>query len=246
MTRIRIDRLLVQLGHAPSRERAQALVMAGRVLVDEVVVHKAGATVRPDAPVRVRGDDNPFVSRGGIKLDGAIDDLAVDVAGRTVLDVGSSTGGFTDCVLRRGANRVYAVDVGTNQLAFSLRSLEQTNARHLEPGMLPGLADLAVIDVSFISLSKILGPVAACLAPGGEILALVKPQFEVGPERVGKGGVVRDDDARAEAVLAVIAFAAAMGFSCAGRTDSRIKGPKGNQETFVRLVRPPAPGGDVP
>lgn len=216
--------------------------MAGKVLVDEVVVSKAGATVPMSARVRVRGGVSPFVSRGGVKLEGALDDLGVDVASKVVLDVGASTGGFTDCVLRRGARCVYAVDVGTNQLAYPLRqdsrvtSLEQTNARNIVLSMLPGPADLAVIDVSFISLSKILPAVASCLAPGAPIVALVKPQFEVGPGRVGKGGVVRDEAARAQAIEDVIAFASSIGFSCPRRADARIKGPKGNQETFVLLV----------
>jgi len=243
----RIDKLLVDLGLAGSRERARALILAGRVLVDEAPVTKAGAVVAAGASVRLRGDDLPFVSRGGLKLDGALDDLAVDVAGKVVLDVGASTGGFSDCCLKRGATRVFAVDVGRGQLDWSLRGdprvfcLEKQNARYLAPSMLPGPADLAVIDVSFISLTKVLEPVRECLAPRGEVLAMVKPQFEVGRKRVGKGGVVRDEDDRESAVRSVIEFARSIGLELVGRADSRIAGPKGNREVFVHLTR----GGDV-
>jgi 23S rRNA (cytidine1920-2'-O)/16S rRNA (cytidine1409-2'-O)-methyltransferase len=241
MAKTRIDRLLVDRGVVSSRERARAVIMAGKVLVGEVPVTKAGALVSPDAAVRVKGDDCPYVSRGGLKLAGALDDLGIAVAGKRVLDVGASTGGFTDVCLQRGALEVFAVDVGTNQLDYRLRtdprvfSLERTNARALIPALLPGLADLAVIDVSFISISKILAPVVACLEPAGEILAMVKPQFEVGRELVGKGGVVRNPGARAAAVARVIGDAAALGLALAGRADARIRGPKGNQETFVHL-----------
>ena len=249
MAKVRIDRLLAERGLAPSRERAQALIMAGAVLVDGHPVDKAGAMVDDGARVEVRGDDNPYVSRGGLKLEGALDDLGISVAGKVILDVGASTGGFTDCCLKRGARRVFAVDVGTNQLDFSLRRdprvlcLEKTNARGLEPGLFPEPAELAVIDVSFISLTLILGPTLACLAPDGEIVAMVKPQFEAGREKVGKGGVVRDEAAREEAIAKVIACAEGLGLGCAGRAESRLLGPKGNQETFLRLVRRRAPAG---
>ncbi|MBW2277898.1 MAG: TlyA family RNA methyltransferase, partial [Deltaproteobacteria bacterium] len=191
---------------------------------------------------RIRGVVLLFVSRGGLKLDGALDVLDLDVSGKIVLDVGASTGGFTDCCLQRGAVRVFAVDVGRGQLDWSLRNdsrvfcLERQNARHLEPSMLPGPADLAVIDVSFISLTKVLEPVGACLVPPTELLAMVKPQFEVGRERVGKGGVVRDDADRESAVQKVIAFAETIGLVLRGRVDSRVAGPKGNLEVFVHLA----------
>lgn len=242
MTKKRIDKLLVELELAGSRERARALILAGRVLVDDTPVTKAGTEVAADAAVRIRGEDLPFVSRGGLKLDGALEDLELDVSGRIVLDVGASTGGFTDCCLQRGAVRVFAVDVGRGQLDWSLRNdvrvfcLERQNARHLEPSMLPGPADLAVIDVSFISLVKVLEPVRACLAPPGEVLAMVKPQFEVGRERVGKGGVVRDPADRESAVQQVIGFAESIGLQLRGRVDSRVAGPKGNLEVFVHFV----------
>lgn len=219
------------------------MIMAGNVLVEEAPVTKAGTLVKPEANVRIRGKDNPFVSRGGLKLEGALEDLQIEVQGKTILDVGSSTGGFTDVCLQKGASRVYAVDVGTNQLAYSLRTdprvsvFENTNARYLSPEMLPGLADMAVIDVSFISILKLLEPVLSCLKVNGSILAMVKPQFEVGREKVGKGGVVRSDEDREEAVEQVLTGAGKLGLACAGRGDSRVPGPKGNREVFVYLVR---------
>ncbi|MCP4600553.1 MAG: TlyA family RNA methyltransferase [Proteobacteria bacterium] len=243
MARSRIDRLLVEMGLAPSRTRAQALIMAGNVLVDETPVTKAGAVVDTSARIRVRGQDCPFVSRGGTKLQGALKDLSIDIAGKVVLDIGASTGGFTDVCLKYGAASVYAIDVGTNQLAYSLRRdervfcLEKTNARYLTLDMLPGPANLAAIDVSFISITKILVPVVDCLIKNGEVLAMVKPQFEVGREKVGKGGVVRDKAVREEAVKQVISNALELGLNLIGRADARITGPKGNQETFIHLAK---------
>ncbi len=243
MKRIRIDKLLVERGLAPSRERARALIMAGKVLVDETPVEKAGTAVDGAAEIRVKGKENSYVSRGGIKLDGALDDLRIDVSGKVVLDIGSSTGGFTEACLRRGATSVYAVDEGTNQLEYSLRrdprvtSLEKTNARNLTPEQLPGLADFAVIDVSFISLTKVLPAVLGCLKREAAVLAMVKPQFEVGKGQVGKGGVVREPELREEAVRNVIEAAQKLGVELLGRVDARITGPKGNQETFIYLGR---------
>ncbi len=243
MGRVRVDRLLVERGLAPSRERARSLLLAGVVLVDDAPVTKPGAAVSSGAELRLRGDDNPFVSRGGLKLDAALDELGIEVAGLTILDVGASTGGFTDCCLQRGAARVFAVDVGRNQLAWSLRNdervscLERLNARRLEPGMLPGQADLAVIDVSFISIGLILAAVASCLKPDGAVLAMVKPQFEAGREAVGKGGVVRDPGVREEAVRKVIRRAESLGMKVRGRADSCLPGPKGNVEVFVHFER---------
>jgi 23S rRNA (cytidine1920-2'-O)/16S rRNA (cytidine1409-2'-O)-methyltransferase len=247
MAKSRIDKLLVELGLVHSRERARALIMAGKVLVNETPVTKAGTTVNQEANVRLKEQDHPFVSRGGLKLDGAIKDFELDIKGLVVLDIGASTGGFSDVCLRRGATSVYAVDVGTNQLAYSLRSdprvtcLEQTNARRLTVDMLPGLAHLAVIDVSFISITKLLPAVVRCLEDNGEIVAMVKPQFEVGREQVGKGGVVRDPELRRQSVDDVVAAAQDLGLRCVGRADARIQGPKGNQETFVHLVKDKAP-----
>ena len=243
MKKVRIDKLLLDLNLVPSRERGRALIMAGKVLVDETAVTKAGTPVDPAATVRIKGETCPYVSRGGLKLAGALDDLGIDVAGKIVLDVGASTGGFTDVCLKRGATHAYAVDVGTNQLDYTIRSdprvfsLEKTNARELTPEMLPGPADLAVIDVSFISLTKVLPNVVACLAPDGAVLAMVKPQFEVGKKNVGKGGVVRDPVLRKRAVDDVSANAAGLGLVETGRADSQITGPKGNLETFVYFTR---------
>jgi len=232
---------VVALGLAGTRTRAQALIRAGRVLVDDVPVDKPGARVSDTARVRVRGSDRRFVSRGGEKLEGALRDLAVPVRGRRCLDLGASTGGFTDCLLREGAAHVTCVDVGYGQLAPGLRGdprvavRERTNARDLRPEDLPGPVDLVCADLSFISLAKVL-PRIAQLWPGAEVLALVKPQFELGPESVGRGGVVRDDALRARAVDAVCASAAELGYAVRGRAESRLPGPKGNREVFVRLA----------
>ena len=243
MAKVRIDRLLVERGLATSRDRAQRLIMAGDVLVAEHPVTKPGAEVAGDAPVRLRRAEAPFVSRGGEKLAGALDAFGLDVTGATVLDVGASTGGFTDCVLQRGARRVIALDVGYGQLAWRLRSdprvvvLERMNARALEPGMLPDVPDVATIDVSFISLTLVLSPVAAVLAPQATVVALVKPQFEVGRSQVGKGGVVRDPAGRAAAVTRVRMAAEELGFAVRGEAESVLPGPKGNREVFVWLAR---------
>jgi 23S rRNA (cytidine1920-2'-O)/16S rRNA (cytidine1409-2'-O)-methyltransferase len=242
--RARLDEHLVALGLAETRTRAQALILAGEVLVDDVVVDKAGTRVRDDAVVRLRGEAKRFVSRGGEKLAGALDDLAIDPAGATCLDVGASTGGFTDALLQRGAVRVYAVDVGRGQLDAKLRAdprvvvLERTNARHLEPAQVPDAIDWLVADVAFISL-RLLVPAFAAVAPHARWLLLVKPQFEVGREQVGKGGVVRDDALRHEAVESVRRAAETLGWRERGRVDSRVAGPKGNREIFL-LLGPPA------
>ncbi len=228
------------LGLADSRSLAQALIRAGRVLVDDVPVDKPGTRVREEAVVRVRGEARRFVSRGGEKLEGALADLGVDPRGRRCLDLGASTGGFTDCLLQHGAVHVTAVDVGYGQLDLRLRDdprvavLERTNARELEPGSLPGPVDLVTVDVSFISAAKVLPPLAR-LCPRAELLVMVKPQFEVGREKVGKGGVVRDDADRAAAATAVEEAARALGWRAVGRADSRLAGPKGNREVFLHL-----------
>jgi len=242
---VRIDRLLVERGLVASRERARRLVMAGAVLVADRPVTKPGTEVPDDAAIRLRGDDSPYVSRGGEKLAGALDAFALDVRDRVALDVGASTGGFTDCLLQRGARRVIAVDVGYGQLAWRLRQdprvvvIERTNARKLTAEMLPEQADVAVIDVSFISLATVLPAVAATVTPGGTIVALVKPQFEVGRGRVGKGGVVRDPALRAEAVATVRAAAERIGLAVQGEVESVLPGPKGNREVFLRLSGSP-------
>jgi len=240
----RLDERLVLDGLAETRARAQALVMAGQVLVDERVVDKPGTRVGPDAAVRLRGPASRFVSRGGDKLAGALDELGVDPAGRRCLDVGASTGGFTDCLLQRGARRVVAVDVGHGQLHERLRAdprvvaVERANVRHLEASALGGEpVELVVVDVSFISLRLVL-PRLAALAPGADWLLLVKPQFEVGREQVGAGGVVRDDALRQGAAAAVRAAAEALGWRFLGQAESRVAGPKGNREIFLWMGAP--------
>jgi 23S rRNA (cytidine1920-2'-O)/16S rRNA (cytidine1409-2'-O)-methyltransferase len=253
----RLDTLLAERGLFPSRTRAAASVMAGEVRVGRGArrAAKPGEMVDPEELLTV--DERPaFVSRGGIKLANALDSSGVAVAGRRALDVGASTGGFTDCLLQRGAREVIAVDVGYGILDYSLRGdsrvvvLERTNARELTPALLPparsapaGPPELAVIDVSFISLSKVLGAVISCLGGEWDVLAMVKPQFEVGRGRVGKGGVVRDPDARRDALTTVGEAALALGASVLGYHSSGLPGPKGNRETFIQLASPGRSGG---
>lgn len=243
MPRERIDKLLVERGLAPSRQRARALLMAGLVLVDDTPVTKAGAKVPTDAPIRLKGRDHGYVSRGGVKLAGALDAFGVDPGGRVCADLGASTGGFTDCLLQRGAEKVYAVDVGYGQLAWKLRQdprvvvLERTNVRHLDG--LPEPIDLVVGDLSFISLTRVLPAIAALCGPGAELVLLVKPQFEVGRGKLSKGGVVRDPALRAAAVEAVLAEAEAAGFTALGEMQSPITGARsGNVEHLVWLRAP--------
>jgi 23S rRNA (cytidine1920-2'-O)/16S rRNA (cytidine1409-2'-O)-methyltransferase len=237
----RLDKLLVDRGLAASRERARALILAGQVVVGEHALDKAGVMVASDVPLRLKSEDLPFVSRGGVKLAHALDAFAVAVAGRTAIDVGASTGGFTDCLLQRGAARVFAVDVGYGQLAWKLRedprvvSMERTNIRQLSAEQLTAIPDLAVIDASFISLDKVLPPTLALLTPGGEVVALIKPQFEVGRGQVGKGGIVRDPDLHAAVIERVRAEAEALGCTVCGVTDSPLLGQKGNREFLIHL-----------
>ncbi len=240
--RRRLDQLVVERGLAATRAEAARLVLAGRVLVAGRVADKPGQAVRPDLPLVLR-EGPRYVSRGGDKLAAALDAFGVDPRGRVCLDVGASTGGFTDCLLQRGARRVFAVDVGRGQLGPRLRAdprvtvLEGVNARYLDPAQLDARPSLATVDVSFISLEQVLPAVAACLEPGGEILALVKPQFEVGRGQVGKGGVVRDPRCHREVLLRVAAFAAARGLAPRGVVPSPLRGPRGNREFFLHLVR---------
>ena len=231
---------MVALGLAPTRSQAESLIRAGRVLVDDTPVDKPGTRVPTAASVRLRGETPRFVSRGGEKLAGALADFTVDPTGKRCLDVGASTGGFTDCLLAAGASRVVAVDVGYGQLAPKLREdprvvvLERCNARSLEPADLPAPIELVSIDVSFISV-RVLLPVLVRLAPAADWLVLVKPQFEVGKGRVGKGGVVRDDALRAEAVRGVREAAEALDLEVLGEAECRLAGPKGNREVFLHL-----------
>jgi 23S rRNA (cytidine1920-2'-O)/16S rRNA (cytidine1409-2'-O)-methyltransferase len=231
----------VDRGLAGTRTEAAGLILAGRVRLAGQVADKPGRPVRADAAPQVVGRA-PFVSRGGEKLTAALDAFGVSPAGRACLDVGASTGGFTDCLLQRGASRVVAVDVGHGQLDARLRAdarvrvLEGVNARGLEPDRLgEPAAGLATVDVAFISLGKVLPAIVRCLRPGGEIVALVKPQFEVGPEAVGRGGVVRDPAVHAAAVRGVAAAARGLGLAVAGVIASPLRGPKGNREFFVWL-----------
>jgi len=245
--RRRIDTLLAERGLAGSRTSAAASVRAGRVRIgrDGPRATKPGQLIPDDAELLVEHQPR-YVSRGGLKLEHALDALGMDVSGRPCLDVGASTGGFTDCLLRRGAARVISLDVGYGQLDWRLRNdsrvrtLERVNARHLRPADLPYEPELATIDVSFISLGKILPAVAACLAPGGEILALVKPQFELGRGRV-RGGVVRSAAERREALVAVGRAAGEIGLGVLGFAPSGLPGPKGNREFVVHLVHDPTP-----
>ena len=246
MARARLDQLVVLRGLAPSRERARALILAGAVSVDDAAVTKAGTMVSDTARIALRRPDHPWVGRGGVKLAHALDEFALDVDGATALDIGASTGGFTDVLLQRGARRVVALDVGRAQLDWKLRSdprvltLERINARHLTPEALPDDArrfDLVTIDVSFISLRHILPRVPPLLAPGGRVIALVKPQFEAGRADVGKGGVVRDAGVHARVVDALTAEAHRVGLERAGLTPSPIEGAEGNRE-FLMLLTP--------
>jgi 23S rRNA (cytidine1920-2'-O)/16S rRNA (cytidine1409-2'-O)-methyltransferase len=244
MAKVRLDQLLVSRGLAQSRARAQALVLAGEVSVAGTRVDKAGTLVAEDAAVEVRAPDHPYVSRGGVKLAGALDAFGLDPRGLRCLDLGASTGGFTDCLLQRGAAQVVAVDVGYGQLAHSLRVdprvvvMERTNARTLEPAQIGGPADLTVVDASFIGLGKLAAAIARCTRPGGALVALVKPQFEVGREQAAKGkGVVRDEAVRTGAIDAAAQELRGAGFEVLGQCDSVLPGPKGNREAFVHARR---------
>ncbi|MHB8763791.1 MAG: TlyA family RNA methyltransferase [Deferrisomatales bacterium] len=245
MKRVPLDRLLVERGVAPDLDRAGALVLAGAVVVGDHRAEKPGQRVPADAEIRLKGEPNPFVSRGGLKLRAALEAFGVTPRGRTCIDVGASTGGFTDCLLQGGARRVYAVDVGYGQLAWKLRedprvvALERRNIRTLDRAEVPDLADLVVIDASFISLRLVLPRVGELLAPGGEVVALVKPQFEVGRDDVEAGGVVRDPEQRLRAVEEVISAARELGFEAVGTVESPVPGAKkGNVEYLVHLRRP--------
>ncbi|HVV53583.1 MAG TPA: TlyA family RNA methyltransferase [Polyangia bacterium] len=249
--RVRADLALVAQGLAPSRERARALILAGEVLAGDRPVDKAGDLVDADAELRLRSGPMPYVSRGGLKLAHALDAFGVDPRGLVALDVGASTGGFTDCLLQRGAARVYCVDVGHGQLDWKVASdarvrvIDRTNIRTAPADLLPERADLVVIDVSFISLRLVLPALPPHARPGAPVIALVKPQFEVGRADVGEGGIVRDVGARARALAEVRAAAAGLGFEVGADTVSPITGGKGNVE-FLLSLRLPAAADRVP
>lgn len=232
---------MVEQGLAPSREKAQALIMAGQVVVGDHAAQKAGQQVTAEVEIRIKGEPMPYVSRGGLKLAKGLDAFNVDPAGRIAIDVGASTGGFTDCLLQRGVSTVYAVDVGYGQLAWKLREdprvvvLEKTNIRHLKPEQLEPLPDLAVIDASFISLNLVLPPTLALLSRPAELIALVKPQFEVGKGAVGKGGIVRDPKLHEEVLANMEQLARELGAELLGICDSPITGADGNREFLMGL-----------
>ncbi|MEH3099083.1 TlyA family RNA methyltransferase [Sphingomonas adhaesiva] len=243
MAKQRVDQMLVDRGLAESRTRAQALVMAGLVFAGGRKIDKPGQAIADDAALEVRGRDHPWVSRGGIKLAHGLDHFAWDVSGAVAIDVGSSTGGFTDVLLTRGAKRVYAVDSGTNQLAWKLRQddrvvvHERTSARILTASHVPELVDLVVCDASFIGLAKVLEVPLSFVRAGGRAMALIKPQFEAGRAEVGKGGVVRDDAVRARVCDDVAAWFAGAGWRVAGVVESPITGPEGNVEYLIAAHR---------
>ena len=243
MSKVRADQMLVTRGLAESRTRAQALILAGNVFAGDKRVAKAGDLLAEDAELTVKGRDHPWVSRGGIKLDHGLEHFGFDVAGAVALDVGSSTGGFTDVLLSRGAAKVYAVDVGTNQLAWKLRSNprvivhEQTNARDLTSDIIPEQVDIIVCDASFIGLAKVLGPALDLAGPGARLVVLVKPQFEAGREEVGKGGVVRDAAVHRRVCDEAAAWVRSKGWEVLGVEASPITGPEGNVEFLLGAVK---------
>jgi 23S rRNA (cytidine1920-2'-O)/16S rRNA (cytidine1409-2'-O)-methyltransferase len=246
--KVRLDTALVDRGLAASRERARALILGGQVKVDGQVISKAGAQIGDSARVELAVPDHPYVSRGGVKLAHALDTFAIDVAGRRALDIGASTGGFTDVLLRRGAASVIALDVGHGQLDWRLRTdprvivREGVNARHLTADDVPLAVDLVTVDVAFISLRHILPPLPLFLAPGGDVVALVKPQFEAGRAEVGRHGLVTDPAVHDAVIARVTEAAQAIGLSRTALAPAAITGATGNQEFFVHLRRTAAPG----
>ena len=241
MDKERIDKLLMQRKLVKSRDRARALIMAGQVLVNDQTIEKAGTQVDRSANIRLKGGDIPYVSRGGVKLAQAIRTFQVDVTERVAIDVGASTGGFTDCLLQCGARKVFAVDVGYGQLAWKLRkdirviNMERTNIKNLSKDQFDETPDLAVIDASFISLEKVLPATIKLLQPHSDILALIKPQFEVGKGQVGKGGVVRDPEQHSLIIVKVKKTASMLGCQVIADCESPLRGPKGNREFFIHL-----------
>ena len=237
----RLDKLLVEKGIESTREKARALIMAGEVAVEGKVIDKPGTKIDLEAPVQLRGQSLPYVGRGGAKLEGALKTFAIDPKGLVVMDVGASTGGFTDCVLQKGARKVYAVDVGYGQLAWKLQkdprvvNLERRNIRYLQREEVEEEIDLILIDTSFISIEKFLAHLLGFLKKGGAILSLIKPQFEVGKGEVGKGGVVRDAMLHQKVIDRISNFCRGLGLKVRGVTESPLLGPKGNREFFIYL-----------
>jgi len=241
----RLDKLLVEKGLVQSRERAKAIILAGMVVVEDRVVEKAGTLVERNSRIRVKGRDHSYVSRGGPKLEEALRAFQVDPVGKVAMDIGASTGGFTDCLLQKGAKKVYAVDVGYGQLAWRLRqdprvvNLERRNIRYVKPEDIGEKVDLAVIDTSFISVEKFLPNILQMVREGGWIVALLKPQFEVGKGEVGKGGVVRDKRKHQQVLDRVSRFSESIGLKVRGTMESPLLGPKGNREFFIYLEKVP-------
>ena len=237
----RLDLVVIEKGLASSRQRAQALIMAGKVLVNNLIVDKSGTPVSPKDDIVLQEEDHPYVSRGGIKLEKALHTLGVDINGFVCLDVGASTGGFTDCLLHHGAGRVYAVDVGYGQLSWKLRQnprvvvIERMNIRYIQPDTIPQLVDLVTIDVSFISLKNVVPEILKFMKKNAGILALIKPQFEVGKRNIGKGGVVRDPDLHEKVIENLSEFFIKKHLFCEWVIPSPILGPKGNKEFFISL-----------
>jgi len=242
-TKLRLDVLLVQRGLADSRTRAQATIYAGNVLVNGQKLDKVGTLVPGDAEIRILGEQQRYVGRGGIKLEKALQEFNISVKDSIALDVGASTGGFTDCLLQHGVRKVYAVDVGYGQLAWKLRqdprviTIERVNIRDIDPSLLPEPIDIAVIDVSFISLEKVIPGLLKFLKPDSELIALIKPQFEVGREHVGKGGIVRDEAARSTAVKRIENFIRSIGLDVKSIIPSPITGQDGNVEFLIHAVK---------
>ena len=237
----RLDKLLVEKGIAASGEKARALIMAGKVAVEGKMIDKPGTRIDSEVPIQIRGEASPYVSRGGKKLEGALKAFDIDPRGLVVMDVGASTGGFTDCVLQKGARKVYAVDVGYGQLAWKLlkdprvMSLERRNIRYLQRDEVGEEVDLILIDTSFISIEKFLAHLIEFLKRGGTILGLIKPQFEVGKGEVGKGGVVRDPALHQKVIDQISNFCRGLELEILGVTESPLLGPKGNKEFFIYL-----------
>jgi len=241
MEKVRLDSALVKKGLTVSREKAKAIIMAGQVFVDGRKIDKAGTSIKINSKIEIIGNTLPYVSRGGLKLAKALEVFSINLNGKVMADIGASTGGFTDCALQNGAAKVYAIDVGYGQLDWKLRSdprvinMERTNARYLTERDLVEKVDLVTIDVAFISLSKILPAVKNIIKEDGEIIALIKPQFEAGKEKVGKKGVVRDPEVHIEVIIKVLEVSKCLGFSVKGLTSSPIKGPEGNIEYLLWL-----------
>ena len=244
----RLDVLLVKRNLAESREKAKAIIMSGNVFVEGQREDKAGSTFSDEVQIEIKGHTLPYVSRGGLKLEKAMENFALDLQDKVCTDVGSSTGGFTDCMLQNGARKVFAIDVGRGQLAWKLRqdarvvSMEKTNIRYVTPEDLGEWIDFSSIDVSFISLTKVLLPIRNYLREDGEIVALIKPQFEAGREKVGKKGVVREKSTHYEVIEQVLSYAVSIGFKVLELTYSPIKGPEGNIEYLVHLKKTEEPG----